>query len=170
MRPLVLVLALAGCGRRTPETTIERLVGALAGYDFDRALALEVSPEMLAEHVQCAPGTKNDFFTAAGRRKRLDEMVRQARGPTGKPSYVIALKPESPIEPYYPEQWKAHRAGDTIYDDCRAVKPFEVREYRIVLIKPARFGGPTTTSTKPIKLWKLHGNWYAWDDPLDTEI
>jgi len=168
----VLVLGLgllSACdeGRRA-ETVIRALVSATSRHDGDAVVALQVSPEQLDGLVECTgPAGEAPWLRADHRRAKLDAMRSRVEGELAEAMLEIVLVSWEPEQRDDPGEWRTYRPGDTVYGGCRAQRAFGVEKYRVVLDYPrGDFHGSPGVS-KPIVLWRIDGDAYAWSDLMD---
>ena len=163
---IVAALACTGCGGG-PRARTGALIQAIDARDAEGAVALMVSSDQLAKLIACgAPSINTRWLTPESRRTTTDALLAEYRSP--RPSLHVRLGPL--FEDYdRASQWHAYRAGDVVWDDCRAKVPFSREVYRIVLILTEYDPAKPTDSTKPIELWNIDGKYYAWSDPMNTE-
>jgi hypothetical protein len=159
------LIALAACGPRSPRSVADAFIVAVDNHDIDGVKKLIVSPEQVAQLIECTSGSEDSYYMAAGRAaevaKRLDEYAHHDLS-SGR------VRLGDLWEEYdKPAQWPSYKPGDKISSTCHAKAAFRVENYRIQLLIKDSFG--SKVSTKPIELWAIGDHWYVWDDPLDTE-
>lgn len=159
MGAVVLVMALAACGgSRDPRATATALFDAIAGGQVEAAAARLVSPAQLEALVACADD-RAPWLTAADRRADVERFRRRAAAAAGE----VRLR-DFVRRPDYVDQWKRYQPGDVVHGACKARRAFAVEVYYITIAT-----GPERQSHKPLELWGWDGDWFVWDDPLDTE-
>jgi hypothetical protein len=165
----LLCAALAsGCNAHSAGGVTQRLIIAIDLRDADRAIELQVSGEQLARLVTCATANPDHSWLTPGDRAATLAKRRAEYKDAGTGHVRLSSLWEEYGRDDKPSQWKTYRVGDVVSGDCRATAPFSIEVYRIMLAITDRLGSEVD-STKPIELWNIDGNYYAWDDPMDTE-
>jgi hypothetical protein len=164
MKWAVVVIALAACGPRSPHDVTAAFISAVDHMEVDAAKKLVVSPEQVAQLIECTG--KTTWYTRADRAERVAQRLASYahHDPTSERVALGDLWEEYDN----PAQWHAYKPGDVIGGpDCHAKAAFDVQVYRIELHIEEM--SRVKTSTKPIELWRIDGSWFVWDDPMDTE-
>ena len=159
-----LLVLLAACRpARSPRAVAEAAIDAADRHDARAALALQVSPELLARLVECE-GDRERWLTPEGRREQLDKM----RARLDEPGAAWRVKLVSFEEEDRATAWKSYLPGDRVRGrSCRVKTAFAREKYRIVL---KVVDDREKQASKPMELWRVGSEWYVWDDPMDTEV
>jgi len=138
-----------------PRAVLEGALSAINAGDVPAYLRRFVSPEQLANLVECDTG-EHSWLQPSGRRERLEKIAGSLIYPD-LPVELVSFEQED-----RDEDWHAYGAGDVVYGSCRARRSFDEEEYRAVIRET-----DGQESSMPITFWRWGDKTLLWSDPIN---